>query len=119
VTAQSASQTAGTPQQQAARRNFENSPEFKAFRGFIGCAYVTILSQTDAKAKGIVLEGGRPGLIYVPGIGMTFVQALELPQGGGSLRASPAPGASVAPNATPAATVAPLPSMRPSPSASP
>ncbi len=94
VTAQSGPQLGGSPQQQAARRNFENSPEFKAFRGFIGCAYVTILSQADAKAKGIVIEGGRPGLIYVPGTGITFVQALELPQGGGSLQASPPPSAS-------------------------
>jgi len=33
-----------------------------------------------------MLEGGRPGLLYVPGIGITFVEALQLPQGGGSLK---------------------------------
>jgi len=77
-----------TPQQEAARRTFENTPAVKAYRSFVGCAYITILTQADAKAKGIVLEGGRPGLIYVPGIGITFVQATELPQGGGSLKGS-------------------------------
>ena len=75
MTAQSApQQPQRTPQQEAARRAFQNSPELKAFRGFVGCAYITILSEADAKAKGIVLEGGRPGLIYVPGIGLAFVQ---------------------------------------------
>jgi hypothetical protein len=88
VTANSGSGNAPTPQQIAARRNFENSPAVKAYRSFVGCAYVTILTQADAKAKGIVLEGGRAGLIYVPGTGITFVQALELPQGGGSLKRS-------------------------------
>jgi hypothetical protein len=86
VNANSAAPAAPTPEQQAARRNFQNSPAVKAFRAFIGCAYVTILSQSDAKAKGIALDGGRPGLIYVPGIGMTFVQETQLPQGGGSLK---------------------------------
>jgi hypothetical protein len=52
----------------------------------VGCAYVTILSQADAKAKGLAIEGGRPGLIYVPGVGITFVQELQLPQGGGSIK---------------------------------
>ncbi|MBD5606838.1 MAG: hypothetical protein IAI48_17370, partial [Candidatus Eremiobacteraeota bacterium] len=75
-----------TPEQQAARRAFANSPQLKAFRGFVGCAYVTILSQADAKAKGIVPDGGRPGLIYVPGIGLVFVEEARLPQGGGSLK---------------------------------
>jgi hypothetical protein len=74
-----------TPQQEAARRNFENSPAVKAYRAFVGCAYITILSQAEAKAKGVVIGGGRPGLIYVPTIGLTFVQALQLPQGGGSV----------------------------------
>jgi hypothetical protein len=88
VVAQSetASSATRTPEQEAARRNFQNSPDVKAFRGFIGCAYVTLLSQADAKAKGIELPGGRPGLLYVPGVGIAFVQALELPQGGGSLK---------------------------------
>jgi hypothetical protein len=75
-----------TPEQEAARRAFLNSPQIKAFRGFVGCAYITILSQIEAKAKGIVLEGGRPGLIYVPGTGIVFVEPRELPQGGGSLK---------------------------------
>ncbi len=92
---------------QAARRSFLNSPGVKAFRSFIGCAYVTILSSDDAKAKGVVLEGGRPGLIYVPTVGLTFVQPYQLPQGGGSLRgaaASPAPSAAPA---TPVPTSSP------------
>jgi hypothetical protein len=87
VTAQSSPETR-SPQADAARRSFQNSPEFKAYRSFIGCAYVTVLSQADAAAKGIVLEGGRPGLLYVPGIGLTFVQPRELPPGGGSLKSS-------------------------------
>jgi hypothetical protein len=77
-----------TPEQQAARRAFANSPQVKAFRGFVGCAYVTILTQSEAKAKGIVLEGGRPGLLYVPTIGIVFVTEPQLPQGGGSLKSA-------------------------------
>jgi hypothetical protein len=75
-----------TPDQIAARRKFENSPEMKAYRAFTGCAYITVLPQADAKAKGIVIEGGRPGLLYVPGVGLTFVQEKQLPQGGGSVK---------------------------------
>jgi hypothetical protein len=110
VTAQSGGQQTLTPEQQAARRAFQNSPELKAYRGFIGCAYVTILSLDDAKAKGIVLEGGRPGLIYIPGTGITFVQARELPQGGGSLKsgAPAAPSASGSPSPA-ASSPAPVP----------
>jgi len=88
VTAQSSPEAQRSPQQDAARRSFANSPELKAFRGFVGCAYVTVLSQAEAAAKGVVLEGGRPGLLYVPGIGLTFVQPRELPQGGGSLKSN-------------------------------
>ncbi len=58
----------------------------KAYRAFVGCAYITVLSQAEAKAKGVVIEGGRPGLIYVPTTGLTFVQALQLPPGGGSVK---------------------------------
>ena len=86
VTAESGTPTAPTPQQEAARRNFENSPEAKAYRSFVGCAYITLLSDTDAKAKGIELQGGRPGLVYIPGTGLAFVQGKQLPQGGGSLK---------------------------------
>jgi hypothetical protein len=86
VSAASGTRAAPTPQQEAARRNFLNSPALKAFRAFVGCAYVTILTQSEARAKGIVIEGGRPGLIYVPGIGFTFVEEAQLPQGGGSLK---------------------------------
>jgi hypothetical protein len=75
-----------SPEQEAARRNFLNSPQVKAFRGFIGCAYITIMTQADAKAKGIAPEGGRFALLYVPGTGLVFVEARELPQGGGSLK---------------------------------
>jgi hypothetical protein len=86
VTAGSSAPATPTPEQQAARRNFQNSPAVKAYRAFVGCAYITILSQTDAKAKGIAIEGGRSGLLYVPGIGITFVQETQLPQGGGSVK---------------------------------
>ena len=85
------SQRDESPEAQAARRNFLNSPVVRAFRGFVGCAYVTILSLDDAKAKGIAPEGGRPGLLYVPKIGIVFVQPYELPQGGGSLNGAPSP----------------------------
>jgi hypothetical protein len=75
-----------SPANAAARAAFQNSPGFKAFRGFTSCAYISVMSSADAKAKGIVLENGRPGLIYIPNIGMTFVQPPELPVGGGSLK---------------------------------
>lgn len=86
VTAASTTFNAPTPDQIAARRKFENSPEVKAYRAFTGCAYITVLTQADAAAKGIVIEGRRMGLIYVPGIGLTFVQEKQLPQGGGSVK---------------------------------
>jgi hypothetical protein len=88
IVAQSAPPQASTPEQETARRNFQNSPELKAYRSFVGCAYVSLLSEADAQAKGIDVQGGRPGLIYVPGIGIAFVQARQLPQGGGSLKGS-------------------------------
>jgi len=65
---------------------YANLPEVRAYRGFTGCTYVTLLSASDAKAKGIVTENGRPGMFYIPKIGLVFVQALQLPQGGGSLK---------------------------------
>jgi hypothetical protein len=86
IVAQSVPQQARTPEQETARRNFQNSPELKAYRSFVGCAYVTLLGEADAQAKGIDVAGGRPGLIYVPGIGIAYVQARQLPQGGGSLK---------------------------------
>jgi hypothetical protein len=86
ITGAPSTRSTPTPEQEAARRNFENSPAVKAYRAFVGCAYITILSQSDAKAKGVVIEGGRPGLIYVPTIGLTFVQELQLPAGGGSVK---------------------------------
>ena len=101
VNAQSAPQATLTPQQQAARRAFQNSPQLVAYRSFIGCAYVTIMTDVDAKAKGIQLENGRPGLLYVPGTGLVFIQERELPQGGGSLKAgASAPAASAVPSAS-------------------
>jgi hypothetical protein len=105
VTGQSDAQRTPSPEQQAARQAFQNSPAVKAFRAFVGCAYVTILKADDAKAKGIVLTSGRPGLLYVPGIGLTFVEPPELPQGGGSLRGA----------GTPAVSPAPAPAPSPSP----
>jgi hypothetical protein len=71
---------------QARRRAFETNPVFVAYRAFLGCSYVSVMSSTDAKAKGITLEGGRPALIYVPHSGVTFVRPPELPAGGGSLK---------------------------------
>ena len=62
------------------------SPAGRAFRGFIGCAYVTVLTAAESKTKGIGLASGRPGLLYVPKIGFVFVRPPELPQGGGSLK---------------------------------
>jgi hypothetical protein len=70
-------------QQRAALRN---SPQARAFRAFLGCSYVTALSNDDAKAKGIETQSGRPGFFYVPKLGLVFVRPLELPQGGGSLK---------------------------------
>jgi hypothetical protein len=75
-----------TADQIAAFRRFANSPEVRAYRGFVGCSYITVLAATDAKAKGIVPENGRPGMYYVPTIGLVFVQQPQLPQGGGSLK---------------------------------
>ena len=95
LVAQSQSDSARSPEATAARQAFLNSPAVKAFRGFIGCAYVAILSANDAQTKGIVVAGGRPTLLYVPSVGLAYVQAPELPQGGGSVRpaqrSSPAP----------------------------
>jgi hypothetical protein len=88
VTAESAPAESRSPQADEARRNQQNSPAAQAYRSFIGCAYVTVLSNADATAKGIVVPNGRPGLLYVPGVGLVFVQARELPQGGGSLKGS-------------------------------
>ena len=73
---------------QAERDAFRNSPAFKAFRGFTQCTYVTVLSSSDAKAKGIDTSAGRPRLLYVPTIGFVYVRPPELPQGGGSLKAT-------------------------------
>lgn len=75
-----------TPDQVAAARRFINSPEVRAYRGFVGCSYVTLMTATDAKAKGIVSDNGRPGMLYVPTIGLVYVQVPALPQGGGSLK---------------------------------
>jgi hypothetical protein len=98
----------------AIRQAFLNSPQFKAFRGVLGCSYVTLMTTTEARAKGIV-AGPRPpnpnasptpapgqgqtaqrqggggnngGLFYVPKIGLVSVRPPELPQGGGSVKQS-------------------------------
>ncbi|GAC1525774.1 MAG: hypothetical protein NVS2B8_10930 [Vulcanimicrobiaceae bacterium] len=63
----------------------------RGLRGLGGCAYVTALSNADARAKGIVTQGGRPGLFYVPNVGLVYVRPPELPQGGGSLRGNATP----------------------------
>jgi hypothetical protein len=72
--------------QTAAARRAAATPEARAYRGFIGCTYITLMSTSEAKAKGVVFENGRGGMIYIPKIGIVFVQAPQLPQGGGSLR---------------------------------
>ena len=91
--------TQGTQISDAQRQAFLNSPAFKAFRGVLGCAYVTAMTTPDARAKGIVPTprqpqgqpqgqrgGGGGGLFYVPGVGIVSVRPPELPQGGGSLK---------------------------------
>ena len=71
----------------AQRAAFRNSPAVRAYRGFSACAYITVLSASDAKGKGVAPPaGGRPGLFYVPKVGFVFVRPPELPQGGGSLK---------------------------------
>jgi hypothetical protein len=71
----------------AAARRAAATPEARAYRGFIGCTYITLMTSTEAKAKGITFENGRGGgMIYIPKIGIIFVQPPQLPQGGGSLR---------------------------------
>ncbi len=113
VTAQSAPEPpARTPEQDAARRAAQNSPEAKAYRAFVGCAYVTLLEEDDAKAKGIDVARGRGGLLYVPGTGLAFVRQRELPVGGGSLRRTPPAGSPAPASSTPA----PLPVAPPAPS---
>jgi hypothetical protein len=104
-------QSQGAPQiTDAQRQAFLNSPGFRAFRGVLGCAFVTIMTTPDAKAKGIVstprqpqtpqAQGSAPpaqgqpnrtaagggGLFYVPGVGIVSVRPPELPQGGGSVK---------------------------------
>jgi hypothetical protein len=74
-----------TPQAAAARRAAA-SPEARAYRGFIGCTYITLMSTSEAKGKGIALDNGRGGMIYIPKVGVVFIQAPQLPQGGGSLK---------------------------------
>jgi hypothetical protein len=76
------------PPTQAQRDAFRNSPAFKAFRGFTVCTYVTVLSSTEAKAKGIDTTARLPRLLYVPTVGFVFVRPPELPAGGGSLKAA-------------------------------
>jgi hypothetical protein len=109
VTGQSDAQRTPSPEQQAARQAFQNSPEVKAYRAFIGCSYVTILKADEAKAKGIVLTNARPGLFYVPGIGITFIEPPELPQGGGSLRSIGTPASEASPSPSPAPSASPTP----------
>ncbi len=73
-------------QANARREAFRNDPNLRAFRAFTGCAYLTAWTAAQASAKGIATNG-RPGLYYVPGVGLVFVRPAELPQGGGSLKA--------------------------------
>lgn len=69
------------------RARFQNSPQFKAFRGFMSCAYITALTSADAKALGLAMpSGSRQGFFYIPGTGLVVVRPPQLPQGGGSLK---------------------------------
>lgn len=62
--------------------------QVRRFMSLVRCAYVTALTQEDAKAKGIETPAtGRPGIVYAPGIGIVVVRPKELPSGGGSLKA--------------------------------
>jgi hypothetical protein len=61
--------------------------QVRRFFSLLRCAYVTALTQDDAKSKGIeVPANGRPGIYYAPGIGIVVVRPKELPSGGGSLK---------------------------------
>jgi hypothetical protein len=57
------------PPPEAAR----GGPQSRAMRGLLACAYVTVLSASDAQAKGISTQG-RPGFFYVPGLGIVAVR---------------------------------------------
>ncbi len=70
----------------AQREALRTNPAAIAFRSFTSCAYLSVLTAQEAAAKGIATEPGRPGLVYVPGIGLTFVRPPELPKGGGSVK---------------------------------
>jgi hypothetical protein len=75
VAASGANRTGGPPAQ------------VRRFMSLLRCAYVTALTQDDAKAKGIEIPAnGRPGIYYAPGIGIVVVRPKELPSGGGSLK---------------------------------
>jgi len=70
----------------AQREALRNTPAAIAFRSFTSCAYLSVLTAQEAAAKGIATEAGRPRLVYVPGIGLTFVRPPELPKGGGNVK---------------------------------
>jgi hypothetical protein len=59
---------------------------FQKFRATISCAYFSVLTQDDAKAKGFAEFRGRASLAYAPGIGLFAVRPPELGTGGGSLK---------------------------------
>lgn len=87
----------GAQQQRAGRRtgppgeaDATPSHEFRSaiarFRSVLGCAYFSVLTQPEAKAKGYAVFTGRNGLGYAPQIGLFAVRAPELGTGGGSLK---------------------------------
>jgi hypothetical protein len=62
---------------------------FEKFRATISCAYFSVLTQDDAKAKGFAEFRGRATLAYAPGIGLFAVRPPAPPQlgtGGGSVK---------------------------------
>lgn len=81
-----------TPEERA--KFLAANPQFRAYRGLLGCSYLTGLTTDQAKAKGIVMPPGARSFLYVPGIGLVGLRPPELPQGGGSLRGAPAGGQS-------------------------
>ena len=56
------------------RAAYRNSPQARAFRGMLACAYVTVYSPEEALAKAIVVQGRRPAFFYVPNVGIVTVR---------------------------------------------
>jgi hypothetical protein len=68
-----------------ALRRLSASPEFKASKAITACAYFSVWTTAEAKTHGVEVQGGRPGIFYIPSVGLVGVRRAELPEGGGSL----------------------------------